>query len=221
MKPALLVLGGITYKNYALGDLLKQPEANQYINGNSISDNTKYSFIKELDCEQFIDSRLMQSKTIDILSKFFLLGVPIRLWDRLADYFKIIANAEIVKRCTEYVEHEIILANKIYGEVDVIAHSMGTLILLSSQVKVRNLYLLGSPLTSKFFTIRKTANNFLLHKKINCSSQNTYYCFSANDIVGNTSFKLDGINNINCYPSKHAFTDYLRYCLGNKIITLN
>lgn len=213
MKPALLVLGGITYKNYAIGDLLSMPETKNYLNGEGNLD-TEYSHIKELDCEQFLDN-----KTIDFLGRLMVLGIPFRLWDRFGDYFKIIGNKKTMKRVSEYVVHEVELANKLYGQVDLIAHSLGTLIALASDIKVRNLYLLGSPLTSQFWSIRHTANDFIQKNGLEAEAQKVQYCYSPLDIVGTRAIEAN-FENINCYPSSHDFSDYMRILLKERVIKL-
>lgn len=221
---SLLVIGGITYKNYAIGDLIQRPEASQYYTtwketGSLVAtggDNAKYSMIKEINCEALLDRKLT-----DWMSKLLLLGIPFRLWDRFGDYFKIIWNKTVMKRVTKLVEREIAQAKSSYGDkVDVIAHSLGTLILLASDVTVDNAYLLGSPLTSRHWSIRHAANDFW-NNNDNLVANNINYCFSENDIVGTHALNhYQAFRNIDCDPVTHSFSEYLDILLKSQYITL-
>lgn len=214
---ALLVIGGITYKNYAIGDLLKFAKgySTSWTDGASLiafgNKDSKYSMIKEINCEQLLDS-----KALNFLGNLWLLGLPARLWDRFGDYFKIIGNKEIMKKCTALVEQEILDAKAKYGKVDVIAHSLGTLILLASCSRVNNVLLLGSPLSSRFWSIRTTANKFF-EKNGNCKCNSLLYCHSKNDIVGTNDFS-GWFNCLDCSPVTHSFSEYLQRLIDDKIV---
>jgi hypothetical protein len=224
---ALLVIGGITYKNYALGDLINLPACKEYSTNWTEKDslvalgnaNTNYSMIKEINCESLLDS-----KTLNFLGKLWLLGLPARLWDRFGDYFKIICNKKIMQAVVHLVEAEILQAQKKYGQVDVIAHSLGTLILLASNIKVNNVYLCGSPLTSRFWSIRTTANNFFKSNNNHClATGNVYYCHSKNDPVGTYSMdreQVDLPDYIDCSPISHAFSEYIKTLIERGVVTL-
>jgi hypothetical protein len=211
MKPALLVLGGITYKNYAVGDLVGLPECSNYINREGTLD-TKYAIIKELDCEQFLDHKI-----IDLIGRLFILGMPFRFWDRFGDYFKIISSDKLMRKCVEYIQAEVHKAQILYGEVDVIAHSLGTLIVATSNIKVNNLYLVGSPLTSQYWSVRHTANKFIQKNGLNAEANNIYYCYSPLDIVCTKPSEAELLN-INCYPCSHNFSDYAKHLINKGIV---
>lgn len=224
-KPALLVLGGITYKNYAVGDLLSMPEANHYYKGHG-SNLATYGKIEEIDCEQFLDNKITSW-----FSMFLIIGIPFRLWDRFGDFFKVISNEKVMGEIAIYVESRIKQAIEEYGEVDVIAHSLGTLIILfvlwTTNVRIRNLYLIGSPLTSKYTVIRDLSRKFLINKMDIFQNKfgqvlKVFYCWSANDIVSSTPPDQpdDITQNVDCSDCGHGFKSYLKNLFSEGIIKL-
>lgn len=227
-KKVLFVIGGITYKNYAIGDLLTHPSAGKYqvpsfdLNDSLTAlgnENTKYDLIKEINCEKLLDG-----KELKFIDKLFLLGMPFRLWDRFGDYFKLLFNKPLMHSVTNLVESEVNEIRKKYGhdtQIDFIAHSLGTLILLASKVQANTVYLLGSPLTSKFWSIRSTANSFFKNNSRLLANQ-IIFAFSQNDIVGTkpASSNILFANNIDCTPLDHSFLGYINYLINLFVIKL-
>lgn len=217
----LLLIGGITRNLYAFDDLIIKNNINQVGYERYYSDdtglmafggsNTKYLYIKEINCEKYFDSKLLT-----IFSKPFLLGLPFRLWDKLGDYFKAILNEKKMLEISNCIQAEIEAAQNTYGlEVDIIAHSMGTLLALGAQAKVSDVYLFGSPLTSKYNVIKHTASNYLA-KHYKLSSKNIYYGWSRYDVVCSSASNFKSIE----YHCSHALHEYLAEALKKGALCL-
>lgn len=213
----LFVVGGISPETYAFRDLVEHCKIQEhgyhkfYEDGTGSlafgSDNTKYLYIKEINCEKIFDSKLL-----NFFSKFFLIGIPFRFWDRIGDYFKAILDEQRLKRIVDLIETEVNVAKKSYGlEVDVWGHSLGTLLLLASDIQVDECYLFGSPLTSKYWSVRKTAQDFR-NKHEALSALQWRYGWSPKDIVCTKPFPSDPgyIQHFNeQYECPHGLSGYL------------
>lgn len=206
----LFIIGGITPDNYALRSFLahrwvrNRGYESVYKDGKTLAaiggKDSKYLKIQELDCEQFLDS-----KTLKILQSIWLLGLPFKFWDRLGDYLKALADEKRLKKISEYITSEIEKTKKETGsKVDVIGHSLGALLAMGIDSEIRNLYLMGCPITSRHWAIRTSASR---HAERNCliEPDNIYYLWNHLDRICTKPLEeIEGIKNIECFEGQYA-----------------
>lgn len=215
-QKVLFIIGGISKETYAFRDVVRtcnlqdkgytqfyQDENGMLVWG---TDETKYKYIKEIDCEQFLDS-----KAINFFERFLLLGLPFRLWDKFGDYFKAIKDKKRLEAIANLIANEIGFVQAQYGvQVDVWAHSLGTLLASASRAKVDEFHMFGSPLTSKFWSVRKTAQDFKTKLQTGILAKSIYYHWSPKDIVCTKPVDSDTVNAVNVeYNCKHDLSAYL------------
>jgi hypothetical protein len=192
-----VLIGGVTDSNYILKTLLDHPyykdQGFKFINHNGWvheainpkDPDNYYQKIIELDCEQFFDT-----KTINFLGKIWLLGLPWGLWDRFGDYFKAITDKKRMSAISTYINRklELLQINEGY-ELDVVGHSLGSLLLTQIERPVNKVMMIGSPLTSKHWAVRATANNFVTNNRKNWAWRKLLYCWNKADRVSTKPYK--------------------------------
>lgn len=196
-RRALVLIGGVTESNYILKAFLEHPYyqsqgfENTYHHGwvheavNPKDPNNYYDKILELDCEQFFDT-----KAISFLGRIWLLGLPWSLWDRFGDYFKAITDKRRLESISTYINRKLELLQINEGfEVDVVGHSLGSLLLTQIERPVNKVIMIGSPLTSKHWTVRATANNFVKDNSKNWAWNKLFYCWNKKDRVCTKPYK--------------------------------
>lgn len=222
----LFIIGGVTPKNYALEQLLshrwvrnkgyalavKDGNPSKFIAlGSEISN---YYAIEEIDCEQFFDS-----KALTFFEKLFLFAIPARLWDRIGDYYKALRDTERLEKISACITQKIKEVQELGYQVDVIGHSLGSLLALGADVDIENLYFLGSPLTSENWLIRSTANKHAsIHALLNANK--IYYSWSPKDFICTKPIDDPGVINVpeslpsSGYAASHALSDHLTECFN-------
>jgi hypothetical protein len=221
----LLVYNGINANEYALKSLLEhqefkgkyekldsiigiKPILNKYFKAyKRVDGNSHYDLIVEVQTEKFFDSAVL-----NFFQKFWLIGVPLIWWDKLGDYLKAITNERLMNGIKHCVKELVTALKDKYTdvEIDCVAHSLGTLIALDSEARFEKVFLMGSPLTSRLWSIRTTATNFIRKRKAPTSVANVWYFYSKKDIVCTKLLRADGYGlwNIECNCS-HAIEGYI------------
>lgn len=192
MKRALVVVQGIHEELYAKNALKK-----------SKLDIGQYNEIRFIDTEEVFDAW----------------SPKIKWWDKFGDVVKFYLNVNRRKAVCRKVTKTVGQLQKVNYEVDILAHSLGTVITLCSKARnVRRLYLLGSPLS---FGIPFAASYIRQHTRKymkNFSCEEIFYIWSPKDFVckhyKNVVAKLLAKTNpktiVNIKSdSKHNLTDYI------------
>lgn len=191
----IFLIGGITEHSYIKDDFLSVfPQSPNVI---------------DIDCELLFDNFF--TKTV---APIFLLGLPIRLWDRFGDYFKFVLNKKQQHKIVTFAVKEILRHNHPAKKNILIAHSLGSLIALKvlsfvsyqyAQIKFSKIIFIGSPLSSKFWSVRNTANTFLNSIAFNQLFEIEYF-WSKKDIVSTQPFERS-IKNLN-FKNREVFTSH-------------
>lgn len=159
----LLVIGGITKDLYFKKDL----ESNLSLL-NKI--HKTYDFVKEIN-------------TNCIRDKFTPNFLDNQAW---TDVFKFFLNPIKRHRIRKLIEKEVEKYQKLGYEVDIIGHSLGTIELADSKIKVKKVLFAGSPLgmSIPFSTFCKNQLASFPWSKPQMKCETFINLFSSNDIVG-------------------------------------
>lgn len=117
-----------------------------------------YEKVIFLNIEKIFDKKIMGWLSLFLFPFKFIPGVR-KLEDKYMDVVRFYYNKKKRIEICRYIRTEINKLTRKYGDVDVYAHSLGTVALLSTKVKVRNVHLFGSPLGFGLTPLRKFARN--------------------------------------------------------------
>lgn len=184
---SLIVVQGINDKVYLV----------DAINRSNFKTDAYKEFI-EVGTEKILD---------DHVNKFFK-WLP--FYDRLSD-IQYLFKRRVKNECTHEIYKTVGNMRSLGRDVDVIAHSLGTLMVLNSPVELNNVYFIGCPLSMMGISklVRwKTSNSYMTCKRL-------FYIYSPVDPIChfyNNKVK-DFLKSYNVIPivstSGHSATEYL------------
>jgi hypothetical protein len=184
---SLIVVQGINDKVYLM-EAIKRSTFN----------TDAYKEVVEVATERVLD---------DHMNKFFK-WLP--FYDRVSD-IKYLFSKSLRIDCTHEIYKTVGEMRGLGRDVDVIAHSLGTLMILNSPVEVNNVYLIGSPLSMAGISrlVRwKTKNTYMTCTRL-------FYVYSPLDPICHfyTPEVKEFLKSYNVIPivstSGHSATDYL------------
>lgn len=157
-KKALVLIQGIHESEYIRNSL----------------DESKYP-LKEYD-------RISVVKTEEQFDKY---SFDMKFWDKYGDFIKYFLNPfrrrKVVKEATQVIKE---LSSSGFT-VDVMAHSLGSLIALSTKTKIRQLLLFGSPIAFFNGWVARICRLTIGRKIRKMDIQSIFFCWSKNDLICN------------------------------------
>ena len=139
MKKVLLVLGGICPQPYAYDDVVK-----------SSFDHLGYDEIIQIDYEPFLDKRY---EWIPFYNRM-------RILDKRGDWWQFALHPEVREAIRADV-CEKINNQPVDVQIDIVAHSLGTWVILGCPVKVNKVMLFGCPIGSRSWIVCKNVESEL------------------------------------------------------------
>lgn len=138
--------------------------------------------VKNSNLDLSVYDKVIQVKTEKLLDMSWVSKLPF-IGDKHGDYVQYFLSKSRRKKLSRLVRQLITVLRIKYDVVDVIAHSLGSVIALTSKTSVNNFYSLGSPLSFKNSWlgafVRYHTKKYL---KLDVTN-NFYYAYSPKDIV--------------------------------------
>jgi len=139
-------------------------------------------------------------------------------WDKYGDIVKFFFNPFRRKAVCKLLEKKVERLKKLGYEVDIMCHSLGTCIVLCSNVQVDKVYMIGSPLSMKTPILGKMVRDYIKKEMNGFKANLINYVWSERDSVCNyfskevqeVLGKATGIINDYNSNSKHNLTRYLK-----------
>ena len=185
MKKALVLLQGIATKHYIEKALV-----------DSAIPTDQYDLIEYIPTEKYLDKGSWFS--------WILLRVPFirKHWDRFGDIFRYFYNKKTRKKVCSVVNEYISELKKKDYEVDILSHSLGSIIGLTcgkkkSPLSVGKFYAFGSPLGFAFKPFRSIVNKHVDKYSYNLSGERFHLVFNDEDIVSKKEINIKGKKKIN------------------------
>lgn len=192
-KKALILVQGITNKNYILDALV------EYINlGRGRHEHRFYkitnkergiSWIGPHDLHGY--DMIVSIDTEQFLTSWSLFG----LWDRLGDY--VLGNYGRIDKVRQAIVKEIERLRKEYGItcIDAVGHSYGSQALAGVETEFNVVVFAGSPITSKHWYVRRRTSLELGTVSPKFAAKDFYYLWNRQDRVCTSPLKLPGVKN--------------------------
>lgn len=194
MKTVAILIGGITDKMYVANDIQSNPSIKGYF-------EEHFNEVVELNVNAILDWGV----------------VPFKPLLKYGDVVRFYVNPVRRRACTDLVERTIKKYQDLGYKVTIVAHSLGTVVAMDSEITVDSVMLCGCPIEFKTMFSRMGARFFLTppwaNPKLRCHKLT--YLWSPADIVSAHEpkhlerFVIADTKTVLKVPGPHDFSNYL------------